>query len=181
MPKLLVLSGPSGSGKTSVSHILCNQHGWRRSVSVTTRAPRSGEVNDVDYTFVSVEEFNSMKSNGRFIETAYVSNNLYGTPTPCLNTDMPTKLILDVDPQGMRALKQHLDSKEIALTTVFLSVPHDELLRRLTARNQDSQAVISQRMDDFESMMQHSHHYDHVIDNTELSTTVHRILTILGD
>jgi guanylate kinase len=147
---LLVVSGPSGSGKTTLCRRLADEGEARYSVSCTTRSARPGEVNGIDYHFLSREEFIEKRDSGEFLESAEVHGNLYGT----LRSEVISHLregrdvVMDLDVQGA-ALVRQCDDEMIHLASVDLFVMprnEEELLLRLSGRGTDSQEVIDLRM-----------------------------------
>ncbi len=147
---LLVVSGPSGSGKTTLCRRLADEGEARYSVSCTTRSARPGEVNGIDYHFLTREEFIEKRDSGEFLESAEVHGNLYGT----LRSEVISHLregrdvVMDLDVQGA-ALVRQCDDEMIRLASVdlFVMPPNEEeLLLRLSGRGTDSQEVIDLRM-----------------------------------
>lgn len=130
---LVVLSGPSGVGKTTIAEGLIALGGYRRSVSVTTRAMREGEVNGRDYHFVDRAEFERLRDAGELMESAEVHGNFYGTPKQPLRDAVHAgeALLLVIDVKG----GQQVQAKKLDAFLVFL-VPPDrkELARRLEGR-----------------------------------------------
>ena len=144
---MLVLSSPSGAGKTTLARRLLDaDDGIRMSVSVTTRKPRPGEVDGVDYIFVDKREFERLKSRRKLLESAEVFGQLYATPrAEVLDAlQVGNDVLFDVDWQGARQLKKRLPRDVVR---VFILPPDGKALeRRLRARNQDSEATVAHRM-----------------------------------
>lgn len=169
--KLVVISGPSGCGKTSIWKELVRRHGYRRSVSVTTRSPRPGEVNGHDYHFVGKPEFEAMIRRGEFVEFAEVHGNLYGTPRKALEEALARgeTYILEIDVQGANQLKE----RGVPAFYLFVQAPSFEVLTaRLVNRKTDSPDVIRRRLDKARWEMGQAPNYDRVIVNDELEKAI---------
>ncbi|MDE0835779.1 MAG: guanylate kinase [Akkermansiaceae bacterium] len=147
---LLVVSGPSGSGKTTLCRRLADEGEVNYSISCTTRAPRPGEVNGLDYHFLSRDEFITKRDGGEFLESAEVHGNLYGT----LKSEVTDRLeqgadvVMDLDVQGAAQVRACTDTViRIAAVDLFVMPPEkEELLTRLSGRGTDSTEVIALRM-----------------------------------
>ena len=147
---LLVVSGPSGSGKTTLCRRLADEGEANYSISCTTRAPRPGEVNSLDYHFLSRDEFITKRDGGEFLESAEVHGNLYGT----LKSEVTDRLeqgadvVMDLDVQGAAQVRACTDTViRIAAVDLFVMPPEkEELLTRLSGRGTDSTEVIALRM-----------------------------------
>lgn len=146
---LLVVSGPSGSGKTTLCRRSTDEGLTRYSISCTTRPPRPGERNGVDYHFLTPERFAELEAGGAFLEHAVVHGNRYGT----LKSDITDLLrqghtvVMDIDVQGA-ALVRECDDATIrrAYADVYIHVPADELEKRLRGRETDAEDVILLRL-----------------------------------
>ena len=152
-PLLILISAPSGGGKTTLCDLLLQARtDMTRAVTCTTRAPRPGEKNGVDYHFFTAEEFLKRVQAGNFLENATVYGNSYGL----LKSELLGKLradqdvLLNVDVQGaatIRAAAQKEPELKAALITVFLTPPSVEILEaRLKRRGTDTEAVIRKRL-----------------------------------
>ncbi|PLS28993.1 orotidine 5'-phosphate decarboxylase [Bifidobacterium parmae] len=150
--RLLVLTGPAGVGKGTVEIALRKKHPeiWV-SVSATTRDPRPGEVNGVNYWFMSEEEFAAKEKAGEFLETALVHGMAhYGTPLKPLEDHMAvgTPTILEIDLQGARRVKEKAKELGLEVVTVFIAPPSfDELVRRLTGRGTETEEQRKRRLE----------------------------------
>jgi guanylate kinase len=177
---LAVLSGPSGSGKTSICKALLEDPRVLLSVSATTRAARPGEQDGVDYWFYSLAKFEQMVAEGGFIEWAKVYGNCYGTPKAPLvaaATRRDRLMLLDIDVQGAEQLRK----QAIAHVSIFIAPPSmEELRRRLSARRTDAPDVIARRLQWAEQEMAQRQHYDWVVVNRELATTIAAAKALLG-
>lgn len=177
---MFVLSSPSGAGKTTLSRRLLEQErGIRMSVSVTTRAPRPGEVDGVDYRFVTQDAFQAMVREGELLEHATVFNNSYGTPAEFIanSLDDGIDVLFDIDWQGT---KQLAERRRADLVSVFILPPSmKELESRLRNRAQDSDEVVRFRMQKAADEISHWEEYDYVVVNRDVEKTLSRITSIL--
>jgi guanylate kinase len=177
---LAVLSGPSGSGKTSICKALLEDPRVELSVSATTRPPRAGEKDGVDYWFHSRDEFDRMVREGGFVEWAQVYGNCYGTPKAPLVAAAKRAdrlMVLDIDVQGAEQLRK----QAIAHVSIFIAPPSmEELRRRLSARRTDAPEVIEQRLRWAEQEMAQRDHYDWVLVNRDLAATIAAARALLG-
>jgi guanylate kinase len=177
----LVLSSPSGAGKTTLARRLLEaDKNIRMSVSVTTRAPRNGEVHGVDYYFIDDIEFEKLKRGDELLEWAEVFGNFYGTPkAPVLEALQAGKDVLfDVDWQGTRQIKTQLPAD---IVSVFILPPDGRTLeRRLKARNQDSEAAVARRMAAAAAEIAHWEEYDYVIVNAAVDESFRELSCILS-
>ncbi len=166
---LLVVSSPSGAGKTTLCNRLRDE--FKRlefSVSHTTRPPRPGETDGVEYTFTAKEEFQEMVSRDEFAEYAMVHGNMYGTLAARVreSIDNGRDLLFDIDYQGGRELRSKFRED---LVSVFILPPSiRELERRLRSRNTDSEDVIARRVRVAREELKHYAEYDFLIMNEEL-------------
>jgi guanylate kinase len=175
---LYVLSAPSGAGKSSlVNAILDKLEFVTVSVSHTTRDPRPGEEDGVQYNFVSKDAFIKIVGNGGFLEHAQVFDNFYGTSQQWLEDTLASgkDVILEIDWQGaqqVRKLMPHCKS-------IFIAPPSIETLReRLNGRGQDSQEVIERRMKDAQSEMSHFSEFDYLIINDDFDQAITELSAI---
>jgi guanylate kinase len=178
---MLVLSSPSGAGKTTLARRLldCDPE-LTMSVSATTRRPRQGEVEGKDYFFVSPSMFTGMAEVGAFLEHATVFGNHYGTPKEpvMLALARGRDVLFDIDWQGTQQLRQQAGDD---LVSIFILPPsHEELERRLKARAQDTDHVVSERMARAGNEMSHWAEYDYVVINDDLDSSLAKIKTILA-
>ena len=166
---LYIVSAPSGAGKTSlVKALLDAQPQVRVSVSHTTRGIRPGDVDGVNYHFVSRKEFLERLERDEFLEHAEVFGNLYGTSQRWLEQtlDEGYDLILEIDWQGAQQVRRLMPQAR----SIFILPPTQEALRqRLTNRGQDSDEVIDGRMREAVSEMTHYVEYDYLIINDDFT------------
>ncbi|WP_312595017.1 guanylate kinase [Stutzerimonas nitrititolerans] len=166
---LYIVSAPSGAGKTSlVKALLDAQPQVRVSVSHTTRGIRPGEVDGVNYHFVSREEFLERLERDEFLEHAEVFGNLYGTSQRWLEQtlDEGYDLILEIDWQGAQQVRRLMPQAK----SIFILPPTQEALRqRLNNRGQDSDEIIEKRMREAVSEMSHYVEYDYLVINDDFA------------
>ena len=178
---LVVLSSPSGAGKTTLTRRLLSENPhMSMSVSATTRPPRSGETDGVDYYFVDKARFEAMRDEGEFLEHARVFDNYYGTPREPVEKALAAgrDIIFDIDWQGAQQLTQAAADD---LVKIFILPPDMvELEGRLRSRAQDSDDVIAKRMSKSEAEISHWAEYDYVIVNDELETALGQLRTVLA-
>ncbi len=164
---LYIISAPSGAGKTSlVKALIDSQPQVRVSVSHTTRTIRPGEVDGVNYHFVSREQFLNMLEHNDFLEHAEVFSNLYGTSQAWVENTLKEgmDLILEIDWQGAEQVRRLLPQAK----SIFILPPTKEALRhRLTNRGQDCGEIIEQRMREAVSEMSHYVEYDYLLINDD--------------
>lgn len=169
---LYIVSAPSGAGKTSLVKALVDaQPQVRVSVSHTTRAMRPGEVDGVNYHFVSREEFLARLERNEFLEHAEVFGNLYGTSQRWLEQTLAEgyDLILEIDWQGAQQVRRLMPQAK----SIFILPPTQEALRqRLNNRGQDSDEIIEKRMREAVSEMSHYVEYDYLIINDDFASAL---------
>ena len=177
---MFVLSSPSGAGKTTISRMLLEaDETIKLSVSVTTRAPRPGEIDGVHYHFVDDETFDRMVDEEDFYEWAHVFGHRYGTPKGHIRAGLKEgqDCLFDIDWQGTQQLIQK-DKQDVV--AVFILPPSiEELRRRLEGRAQDSAAVIDARMDRARAEISHWDAYDYVVINDTVDACFGKVREIL--
>ncbi|MFO7897529.1 MAG: guanylate kinase, partial [Planctomycetota bacterium] len=143
--RIVVISGPSGSGKTTVCRRLLADPNVVMSVSATTRPPRPGERDGVDYYFLSRAEFQRWADEGRFVEHAEYNGELYGTPRAQLEEKLAEgrTVLLEIDVQGAKQLRDTFPDA----TYIFLDAPdRDEAMQRLARRNTETPEQVRRRL-----------------------------------
>ncbi|MBC7147331.1 MAG: guanylate kinase [Thioclava marina] len=178
---LIILSSPSGAGKSTLAKRLMS---WdptlRFSVSATTRDPRPGETDGIEYYFKSRAEFETMVEAGEMLEHAEVFGNLYGTPKGPVERAMSEgrDTLFDVDWQGGQQIRNSSLGKDVV--SIFILPPSIAALeQRLRSRAQDSDAVIRGRMEKSLAEISHWSEYDYVLVNDDLDAAEERLRTIL--
>ena len=177
---LFIISAPSGAGKTTIAKAVLKQFtDMCYSISYTTRKPRVGERDGVDYHFVSKQDFKKGINKDRWAEWAEVYGNYYGTSAEFIEKNLSSgcDILLDIDVQGtLQILKQYPDS-----VTIFILPPSLNALRkRLEMRGSDSQAVIEKRLENAKKEMAQKKMYRHTIVNDELSAAIDELCAIFN-
>lgn len=176
---IFVFSGPSGCGKTTLCRLLEERMGAYYSISCTTRPKRSGEVDGVDYHFVTPQEFRKMVNDNAFLEWEEVHDNLYGTPKePIATRDARGDLVvLDVDVKGALAVK----SKWPSAVLVFIEPPSfQELENRLLSRGKDSREVIEKRLINARKEGEYAGAYDHIVVNQDIEIAYREVANLIA-
>jgi len=178
---MLVLASPSGAGKSSISRALfAEDPNIALSVSVTTRARRTDEIEGVHYHFIDVPTFKKMREDGELLESAEVHGNFYGTPRSKVEERLSAgrDILFDIDYQGTLQLLEHARAD---MVTIFILPPSiKELRKRLERRAQDSAGTIDKRLKNARIEMQHYDEYDYVLVNEDLEVSTQRVRTILA-
>ncbi|RMD81455.1 MAG: guanylate kinase [Candidatus Dadabacteria bacterium] len=176
---LIIVSGPSGAGKTSVCGPLLDRlDNIRLSVSVTTRPPRGGERNGIDYVFVDDETFERMVNENRFAEWARVHGHRYGTAKETIEEALAAgiDLLLDIDVQGAAQIKAAYPDA----AAVFLLPPsRASLERRLRMRGTDDEETVSRRLEAACREIAAIDRYDYVVVNDDLERTIDSLVAIV--
>lgn len=176
---LVVVSGPSGSGKGTILNLLMKQNDKvRSSISATTRKPREGEADGVNYFFKSIDEFQEMIKKQELIEWVEYCNNYYGTPKAYIeNTkNQGFDVILEIEVEGAVNIKK----KYPDCVLVFILPPSfDELKKRIENRGTENDKVIEQRLERAKKEIEYIKYYDYVIINDVLQDAVDNLNSIL--
>jgi guanylate kinase len=176
---LFIISAPSGAGKTSlVRALVAGLDNIQVSVSHTTRAPRPGERDGIDYHFVDAERFRAMLEQGLFLEHAHVFGRDYGTSRPWVLEKLRegVDVILEIDWQGAR----QVHSAWPDCVSIFILPPSRETLeQRLRCRAQDSEEVIARRMGAARQEMEHYAEYDYLVVNDDFATALGELSCIM--
>jgi guanylate kinase len=176
---LLVIAGPSGAGKGTIVQRLKDTEpslGW--SVSWTTRAPREGEVDGVDYHFTTREDFERLRDADGFLEWFDVYGDLKGTPEAAVREHLAAgrDVLLEVDVNGALAVRRKYPDALL----VFVRPPSRDVQRaRLVARGADSPEQIERRLAAAAAEEQEARHFDHVVENDDVDRAVAEVAAIL--
>ena len=178
---MLVIASPSGAGKSSISRALFGADpNIKLSVSVTTRARRTDEVEGKHYYFIDVPTFKRMQADGELMESAEVHGNFYGTPRAHVEEQLASgnDILFDIDYQGTLQLYEKCRAD---MVTVFILPPSiRELRARLERRAQDSAEIIERRLRNARREMDHYAEYDYVLVNEDLEVSTQRVRSILA-
>lgn len=176
---MFIISAPSGVGKsTIVRTVLARDPQLRFSVSYTTRSPRPGETNGVDYHFLSRGDFEAGIREGRFLEWAKVFGNYYGTDRRKVEAWLSegVDVLLEIDVQGARKVR----ATDLAATTLFILPPSlDVLEQRLRRRGTETEDVIQKRLDAAREEIRQAPWYDYVVVNDVLEEAVADVLAVI--
>jgi guanylate kinase len=178
---LIVISGPSGVGKDTLIHRLLDlDRNLRYSVSCTTRPPRPGEVDGVNYTFVTRGSFEQLVKEGAFLENATYDGNLYGTLVERVEQARAAghDIVLKIEVQGAEQVRRRAPEGLF----IFVVPPStQELERRQELRNSESAEDLASRRKIAEIEMTYASHFDHVVINDELERAVAEVLALIQE
>ncbi|MGF1576668.1 MAG: guanylate kinase [Cyanophyceae cyanobacterium] len=176
---LITLTGPSGVGKgTLLSRLLEKHPDLHYSISVTTRDPRPGEVDGVDYYFCSRDEFLALRAANGLLEWAEYANNFYGTPVKPVRDKLEQgfDVVLEIELDGVRQVAQHWPQA----VRIFVQPPSmTELERRLRARGSESESSIQRRLTKARAEMAAIEEFDHVVVNDQMEQALDQLEGIL--
>lgn len=178
--KIFVVSAPSGAGKTTLcTKILAKFPELAYSVSHTTRPPRAGEQDGVDYFFITPDEFKKRIAQNLWAEWAQVHDNFYGTSMKFIeeNIDKGNHLLLDIDVQGAKQFKKAFPE---AITLFIMPPSIDVLEKRLQKRGTDSEDVIAKRVSNAAVEIEQRSFYQHVIVNDDLEKAEKEMMKIIS-
>ncbi len=177
---MLIVSSPSGAGKTTLTrNLLKEEENVSLSISVTTRARRSSEIDGVHYKFLSRRQFELMRDGGELLEWAEVHGNFYGTPREPVETALADgrDVLFDIDWQGTQQLYKTMRNDVVS---VFVLPPTAEELKfRLERRAEDMPDVIARRLKNAAEEIPHWEEYDYVLVNRDLDKSFARLRGIL--
>ncbi|AAU04209.1 guanylate kinase [Rickettsia typhi] len=176
---IIILSSPSGTGKSSLAkELLKIDNNLRLSISVTTRKPRLGEVDGINYYFKTDLEFKTLVKQNKFLEYAKIYNDYYGTPKEYVKMLLKQGLdvLFDIDWQGVRSIKKNTNN----VVTIFVLPPSLEILeQRLRNRATDNEETIKLRMQSAQHEISYANEYDYVVINDDFGQTLKKIHEII--
>ena len=176
---LIVISSPSGAGKTTIAKKLVSKKlNIELSVSLTTRKPRSNEINKVDYHFVSKKFFQSKIKQKHFLEHAKVFDNFYGTSQKAINNKLSKgkNILLDIDWQGARQVRKKMPRDTVS---IFILPPSLKVLKQRLMKRESSLAFVNKRMSKAKKEIAHWNEYDYAVVNKDLKQCLKEIKKIL--
>jgi len=179
----LVLSAPSGAGKTTIARELVRKYGFVHVVTATTRPPRPGERDGVDYLFVDENTFRNWIEEGQLFEWVEIYGYLYGIPKKHLLKPLTEgkDVVLTVDVRGKRSIeKVFRNDPRVRFLTVFLLPPSLDVLKERLLKRGDPPEKIRERLEKARDELSYAKEYDYVITNDDLTQTVRRIAQIAG-
>lgn len=179
---VIVISGPSGVGKGTLTKALLKKegHNFVYSSSMTTRAPRVGEIEGKDYFFVDQAFFQQKIKEKYFLEYNKFIGNYYGTPYDKVldQVEEGKEVILEIDVQGSLQIRKHKISKDAIF--IFIVPPTKQALyNRLKKRNTESEEIIRQRMDKADQEFLLAYKYDYIVVNDDIDKAVDKIISII--
>ncbi|OUC13759.1 MAG: guanylate kinase [Alkalinema sp. CACIAM 70d] len=175
--RLIVITGPSGVGKgTLLKSLLARHPELRLSLSATTRSPRPGEVDGVNYRFITRPEFERMVAHGEFLEWAEFAGNCYGTPRSSVDELLKRGewVVLEIELEGARQIRKSFPS---AYRIFILPPSLEELESRIRGRGQDSDDAISKRLQRAQAEIDAANEFDIQIINDDFDSTLARLET----
>lgn len=175
-----MLSGPSGVGKSTVGDLVLGRaEGLVRSVSLTTRPPRRGDVDGRDYRFVPAERFTEMRDEGMLLEWAEVHGHLYGTEAAWVDGRLEegSDVLLEIDVQGGMSVKER---RPDAVLVFLLPPSREELERRLRGRATDREDDVVRRLENAVAELAAAPRYDYLVVNDDLERCVADVLGIVA-
>lgn len=176
---LYVVSAPSGCGKgTILGEVFKNNPNVFYSVSATTRNPRDGEIDGVNYFFLSKEKFLELVDNNGMLEYAEFCGNMYGTPRSAVEEKLASgcDVILEIETKGAKQIKEKMPDA----TLIFILPPSvKELKRRLNKRGTETEDVIEKRVSEAKGEIQQAYDYDYVMMNGDLDEAVNDFVAIM--
>ncbi len=179
MANIFIISAPSGAGKSSlIEGLVAKDNAIKKSISVTTRQPRSGEQNGQHYFFTSEADFQTRINDGEFLEYALVHGNWYGTSKALVEKELEKQndLILEIDYQGAQAVREQFPSS----ISIFILPPNKTVLRsRLEKRNTDDIATIEQRLNAASNEISHISDYQYAIINNNFDEALAELVAVV--
>ena len=175
---LIVISGFSGAGKGTVAKRLVKDYGYSLSVSATTREPREGEVDGVDYYFKSEADFKNLIDYNGFIEYARYVDNYYGTPRAFVENELGSghNVILEIEVQGALNIKRQYPDAVL----IFITAPSvDALKNRLVGRGTEDASVVAKRMKRASEEAEEMINYEYIVVYDDLDVCVHTVHSIV--
>jgi guanylate kinase len=178
----IILVGPSGSGKTTIfNQLLKDDNSLKSSISATTRSPRKGEVNGIDYYFLNNDQFENMIFRNEFIEHAKIFDKYYGTPKSNIEQTMDNgdDILLILDWQGHRSLKKQLKNENIV--GIFLMPPSINVLKDRLINRGDKLEDIEKRFKEAPEEITHAKEHKYIVVNNDFNVTLEQVKSIIQE
>lgn len=174
---VIVLSSPSGGGKSSIAEVLSKEYNFKLSISYTTRAPRSKEMQDLEYYFTCQKDFLSLIKQDFFIEYTRAYGFYYGTPRKFIEETIKNgeDIVLNLDIHGMRSIKRNIK----AVVTIFILPPSLKILKQRLLDRGDKNSTIKKRLESATQEIQHAKEYDYVLVNKDFFNTLELVNSII--
>ena len=165
---MIILVGESASGKSSIESILEKEYGYKKTVSYTTREPRKGEIDGVDYNYISPEEFTRKTNENFFVEIGAYNGWLYGTTKEQYTKDT----VCVLTPHGLRQIKKNLENKEeLDMHTFYIKVPRRDRLIKILQRGDEVDEAIRRNQSDVGQFDGIEDEVDYVLENENYKYT----------
>ena len=181
---LIVFSGPSGVGKGTIIKELMNDENLNLvySISMTTRAPREGEVDGVNYFFVSKERFNEAIYNDELLEHACFVDNFYGTPKAYVEKmrNEGKNVLLEIETVGAKQVMNHYEDDKCCVSVFIVPPSIEELESRIRGRKTESEEVIKKRIFKATQELRETYRYQHVVCNDNIENAVMKVKDIIN-
>lgn len=181
---LIVFSGPSGVGKGTIIKELMNDENLNLvySISMTTRAPREGEVDGVNYFFVSKERFNEAVYNDELLEHACFVDNFYGTPKAYVEKmrNEGKNVLLEIETVGAKQVMNHYEGDKGCVSVFIVPPSIEELESRIRGRKTESEEVIKKRIFKATQELRETYRYQHVVCNDNIENAVMKVKDIIN-
>lgn len=176
--RIFIISGPSCSGKTTIfEEVVKSIPSMVRTISDTTRKPREGEKNGVDYNFVTTEEFKERLAEHGYIEHTFYDNNYYGTRREYFSPSYKKDVALIIDVNGAESIKRRFND----VITIFILPPSvEELQKRLIGRGCNTAEEIERRLQKVKKEIEKSLRFDHVVINENIDDAIKEVVNIIS-
>lgn len=178
--KFIIISGPSGVGKGTICNVLLNELNAWYSISMTTRGIREGEVDGVNYYFISKEEFQERIKDGKLLEYNVYNDNYYGTPKDKVieKLEQGINVVLEIEVNGAKKIKDIFPNALL----IYIAPPSMECLKeRLIGRGTEDMETIQRRLNIAEEELKKADFYDYVVVNDNLDSAINRVKNIILD
>lgn len=174
---MIIIVGESASGKSSLEKYLAESFGYKRTISYTTRPPREGEIDGVDYYFITEDEYVEKFNNGFFVETGAYNGWFYGTTKEQYSKDT----VCVLTPHGLRQIKKSLDSNKLDIKSIYLKVPRKDRLIKSLQRGDDIDEAIRRNLSDVGQFDGIEDEVDYIITNDGYNKNTHDIAKEIND